>query len=318
MYRNVFIFISLCLSLNIQAQEYPSRVITWIVPYLAGTAPDNTVRIVAEAMSQELKQPIIVQNKPGVAGNLGAQFVARSPADGYTWIYSASPMAASMRMYKNPGYDVMNDFIHIGRIAYSDLAIIVKANSGINTLDDLMVRLKNPSNSMSFGSGGIGSPAHLAGELIMARAKVQALHVPYKGASESLTAVLSNQVDFALVVSSVATAHFQKGTIKVLAVTGPARNLQMPNVPTISEAGFNNFKISTFGGLSVPAGTPANSVKKISDALGKVLQIPTVRARLEVNGGVVAPTNANDYTELVRSEINQTELMMKAAHLEIQ
>lgn len=111
--------------LNAQAQDYPTRSIRWVVPYLAGTAPDNTVRIVADAMGHILKQPVIVDNKAGAAGNLGAQLAARAPADGYTWVYSATPMAASMRMYKKPGFDVMKDFIHVGRIAISDLSVVV-------------------------------------------------------------------------------------------------------------------------------------------------------------------------------------------------
>ena len=121
------------LVMNAQAQDFPNRPIRWIVPYLAGTAPDNTVRIVAEAMAPILKQPVVVDNKPGAAGNVGAQLAARAAADGHTWVYAASPMAGNMRMYKKPGFDAMKDFTHVGRIAVSDLSLIVHPESGIRS-----------------------------------------------------------------------------------------------------------------------------------------------------------------------------------------
>jgi len=145
-----------------QADNFPSRPIKWVVPYLAGTSPDQTVRIVAEAMSGILKQPVVVDNKPGAAGNLGAQQAARATPDGYTWIYSGTPMASSMRMYRKPGFDAMKDFIHIGRIGVSDSVLVTSADTGITSLRELLDQTRKSAGQLAFASGGVGSPRTVA------------------------------------------------------------------------------------------------------------------------------------------------------------
>ena len=305
-------------SASAQAQDYPNRPIRWIVPYLAGTAPDNTVRIVAETMGQALKQPVVVDNKPGAAGNLGAQLAARAAADGYTWVYSASPMASSMRMYKKPGFDVMKDFTHVGRIAISDLTVVTHPDSGIKSIKDLMDRARKEPGKLSYASGGMGSPAHMGAELILSMANAQALHVPYKGASESTNAVMGKQVDFALAISSVAMPHIVGKRLVPLVVTGPQRNARQPDTPTLAESGWTGLHITSFGGLSVPAGTPAPVVKRLSDALAQVLAQPEVRQKLEAQGGTVAPSSPEELRDALLAEMGLTERMMKSAKLEAQ
>ena len=306
------------LALTASAQDYPNRPIRWVVPYLAGTAPDNTVRVVAEAMGHILKQAVVVDNKGGASGNLGAQLVARAPADGYTWVYSATPMAASMRMYKKPGFDAMKDFTHVGRIAISDLAVVVHPDSGIKAIKDLVELARKEPGKLSYASGGIGSPAHMGAELMLSVPGVSALHVPYKGASESVTAVIGKQVDFALAISSVAQPHIAAGRLLPLAVTGPQRNPRLPNTPTLAESGWSGLQLTSYGGLSVPTGTPAPIVKRLSEALNQALAQPDVRARLEAQGGAVAPSSPEAYRDALQAEIGLTERMMKSAKLEAQ
>lgn len=300
------------------AQDFPARPIRWIVPYLAGTAPDNTVRIVADAMGSILKQTVVVDNKPGAAGNLGAQLAARAPADGYTWVYSATPMAASMRMYKKPGFDVMKDFTHVGRIAISDLTVVVHPESGIKSITELMERARKEPGKLSYASGGVGSPAHMGAELMLSTAGANVLHVPYKGASESATAVIGKQVNFALTISSVAVPHITAGRLIPLAVTGPQRNARQPNTPTLAESGWQGIHVTSFGGLSVPVGTPASIVKRLSEALSQALATPEVRAKLEAQGGTVAPSTPEEFRDALFAEIGLTEKMMKSAKLEAQ
>ena len=301
-----------------QAQDFPSRPIKWIVPYLPGTAPDITVRITAEAMSEVLGQPVVVENKAGVAGNLGAQIAAHAPADGYTWVYSATPMATNMRMYRKPGYDVMKDFIHVGGITQSDVVLVTNADSGITTLQQLLDRVRSHPGKLSFASGGVGTPAHMGAELILKTAGAKALHVPYKGASESVNAVLGKQVDFALTITSVSLPHITAGKLNALAVTAPARNPRMPNVPTLAEAGVPGVTLVSFGGLSVPAGTPAPVVQRIREAMQKALAQPSVRAKLEANGGIVVASTPEDYARSLQSEIAMTEKMMKVTGIAAQ
>jgi tripartite-type tricarboxylate transporter receptor subunit TctC len=301
-----------------QAQEFPSRPIKWIVPYLAGTGPDSTVRIVADAMSEILKQPVVVDNKGGAAGNLGAQIAARSAPDGYTWVYSATTMSASMRMYRKPGYDVMKDFTHVGRISQSDVLLVVHPDSGIASTRELIERARKNPGKLSYGSGGVGTPAHMGAELMLKSSGAQALHVPYKGASESVNAVLGKQVDFALALASVAIPQIRAGKLAALAVTGPRRNPRLPNVPTLAEAGVPNVQLVSFGGLSVPAGTPPAITRRIGDALQKALSQPDVRAKLEANGSLVVPSTGEEFAHDLRAEIALTEKMMKVVKLEPQ
>ncbi|MBB3178147.1 tripartite tricarboxylate transporter substrate binding protein [Variovorax sp. Sphag1AA] len=297
------------------AQDFPSRPIKWIVPYLAGTAPDITVRITAEAMSSVLKQPVVVENRGGAAGNLGAQIAARAPADGYTWVYSATPMATNMRMYRKPGYDVMKDFIHVGGITRSDVVLVVSGDSDIDSAKALVDRMRQQPGKLSYASGGVGTPAHMGAELILKSAGAQALHVPYKGASESANAVLGKQVDFALTISSVSLPHINAGKLKALAVTAPTRNPRLPDVPTLAEAGIAGVTLVSFGGLSLPAGTPQPIVQRVQQALQQVLADPAVRAKLEANGGEVVASKPDEYARNLASEISLTEKMMKVANI---
>lgn len=300
------------------ADDYPSRPIKWIVPYLAGTAPDTSVRIVAEAMSSILKQPVVIENKGGAAGNLGAQLAARAAPDGYTWVYSAAPMSTNMRMYRKPGFDVLKDFTHIGRIAQSDVLLVVNADSGITSVKQLVERARKNPGKLNFASGGVGTPAHMGAELILNATGVEATHVPYKGASESATAVMGKQVDFALTIFSVSLPHVLGGKMNALAVLSPKRNSRLPNVPTLAEAGVPGITLISFGGLSVPAGTPAPITRRIGDALQQALAEPQVRAKLEANGSTVAPSTPQEYVESFKAEIALTDKMMKAAKIEAQ
>jgi len=299
------------------AQEFPSRPIKWVVPFLPGTSPDLTVRIVAEGMTPLLKQPIVIENKPGAAGNLGAQQAARSPADGYTWVYSSSPMASSMVMYQKPGFDVMKDFTHIGHIAAADSLLVVNPALGINSLKELVEHAKKNPGKMSFASGGVGSPAHLSAEMILNAAGAEAVHVPFKGASESVNAVIGKQVEFAMVIFAVGQQHVQSGKLKALAVSGPKRNPRLPNVPTLMESGVPVTLVS-FGGLSVPAGTPKPIAERIGAAFNQALKTPEVKAKLEALGSMPATSTPEEYAAMLKAEIDLTAKMMKAAKIEQQ
>ncbi|MDD0838413.1 tripartite tricarboxylate transporter substrate binding protein [Curvibacter sp. HBC61] len=315
--RRNLLGLALLASATAQAQDYPTRPIKWIVPYLAGTSPDLTTRLVGEVMSDLLKQPIVVENKAGVAGNLGAMAAAKSAPDGYTWVYSGSPMANSMRMYRKPGFDAFKDFVHIGRIGTSELTVVTSPATGIQSVQDLLDRARKSPGTLTYASGGIGSPAHMASELLLQTAKAGALHVPYKGASESVNAVMGKQVDFAVTVTSVSLPHVKSGKLAPLAVTGSARNPLMPGVPTLTESGVG-VTLTSFGGLSVPAGTPRAITQRIGEALQQALARPELIHKLESLGGRVTPSTPQDYLDALRAEVDQTEQMMKFAKVEAQ
>lgn len=300
------------------ADDFPrGGQISFVCAFPAGSGADIQVRYLADKMSAIVGQNIIVENKPGAAGNLGAQAAARSAPDGYTWVYSSAPMATSMRVYKRPGYDVMKDFIHIGRIGVSDLTMVTSPSSGIASLGDLVARARKAPGEVMFASGGVGSPAHMGAELILQAAGVKATHIPYKGATESTKAVIGEQVAFALSITSVALPQIEGGRLKPLAVTSPQRHPRLPDVPTLQEAGVPVTLVS-FGGLSVPAGTPAPIVRRVGETLDKALADPAVRTKLEALGGAVAPSTPEEYTAALKAEIGMAEKMMAAARLAAQ
>lgn len=298
-----------------ETQHYPNRAIKWVVPYLAGTSPDLTVRIVADAMSRDIGQPIVIENRGGAGGNLGAQWAARAAADGYTWVYSGSPMATNMRMYRKPGFDVMKDFIQVGRISQSDSLLVVRADSGINSVTDLISRLKKEPGKMTYASGGIGSPSHMGSELLLSMTGTQALHVPYKGASESTTAVVGKQVDFAVSLIGPALPFLESGKLKPLAVLSPKRNQLLKDVPTLTEAGIAGVSLVSFGGLAVPKGTPAPIIEKIHGALLKALETPDVLTKMTSTGGTVLLGTGEQMAQALQDEIVLTERVMKSARI---
>lgn len=290
---------------------WPMRPIKWVVPYLAGTSPDTGARIVAEALSQQLGQPVVIDNRAGAGGNIGARQVAKAPADGYTLLYSGSPMAAAMRMYKNPGYDVFRDFRHVLGMSRSDILLVVHTDSGMRALDDLAARARAKPGALDYASGGVGTPSHLGVEMLASGMGLQVNHVPYKGASELVNAVLGRQVDFGAPLFSVAYPQVLAGKLLPLAIAGPQRNSKLPQVPTLAELGVPHVNLTSWGGVSVPAATPEPIVQRLRAGLEEVLRQPRVIALLEQEGGKVAITSAEAYAKGFEREIQFTESMMQ-------
>jgi tripartite-type tricarboxylate transporter receptor subunit TctC len=302
---------------NAQATEvWPSRPIKWVVPFLAGTGPDLAARIFTEALGRELGQPVVIDNRAGVGGSLGARQVAKTAADGYTWLSSSAPMAAAMHMLKAPGYDAIKDFTHVMGLTSSDIVVITHPGSGINTLDDLLTKARAAPGKLDYASGGVGTPSHLGVELLLSTANVQATHVPYKGASDIVNAVIGQQITFGAPIFSVAYPHIQAGKLRALAIAGPRRNPKAPQVPTLSELGIRGVDLTSWGGISVPAGTPEPIVARIRTAFENALKQPHVVKALEDIGSMVTPMDSETYKQAFVKEMALTETMMKKARLE--
>lgn len=300
------------------ARDWPNRPIRLIVPFLPGTSPDSTARALADVMAPILRQPIVIENKAGAAGNLGAQAAARAAPDGHTWVYAASTMAGAMRMYRKPGYDVLKDFALVGRISTADVVVVAPSDAGLRSARDLVERARKEPGRLTFASGGIGTPAHLAAEMMLSVGGAEATHIPFKGASESVNAVVGRQVDFALTILSVSLAQVKNGKLTALAIAGPRRNAALPQVPTLAEQGLPGVDLVSFGGLAVPAGTPAPIVRRIGEALREALARPEIQAYLERLGVQPAPSTPEQFAEDMKAEIARTEKMMKVAKLDPQ
>ncbi len=296
---------------NAQDSAWPARPIKWVVPYLAGTSPDTGARIVAEALARQLGQPVVIDNRAGAGGNIGARQVAKAPADGYTLLYSGSPMAAAMRMYRNPGYDVFKDFQHVLGMSRTDILLVVHADSGMHTLQDLAARARARPGALDYASGGVGTPSHLGVEMLASTMDLKVSHVPYKGATELVNAVLGQQVAFGAPLFSVAYPQVLAGRLLPLAIAGSQRNPRLPQVQTLAELGVPGVNLTSWGGVSVPAATPEPIVQRLRTALEQVLQQPKVIAQLEQEGGRVAITSAQAYVQGFEREIQFTQAMMQ-------
>lgn len=297
------------------ADPWPSRPIKWVVPYLAGTGPDTGARILAEAAGRLLGQAIIIENKGGAAGNIGARQVARAAPDGYTWIYSAAPMAANVLMYRSPGYDVMKDFRHLMRLTTSDVLLVVNPASGIGTLQELVEKARANPGKLDYASGGVGTPSHLGVELFLHAAGISATHVPYKGASELVNAVLGGQVSFGMPIFAVAYPHVKAGKLKTLGVAATRRNANLPDVPTLAEQGLQGVELTSWGGLSLPAGTPDPIAARIYEVFSQMVKDPQVIAAMTELGSQVTPSTPEGYLQVIRHEIELTRQMMKSARI---
>jgi tripartite-type tricarboxylate transporter receptor subunit TctC len=301
-----------------QTGDWPNRPITLIIPFLPGTSPDITMRPLGEAMGAILKQPIVIENRAGASGSLGAQLVARAAPDGYTWMYAGNVHAASMRMRKKPGFDLLRDFAMVGRTTTAEMLLVAPVDSGLRTVNDLIDRARKNPGKLNFASGGTGSPAHMAAELMLSAAGVTATNIPFKGASESLTAVIGKQVDFAMIFTTVALPQVKAGKVAVLGVTSATRIPVAPEIPTLIEQGLTDVEIIGFGGLAVPAGTPPAIINRIYEVMREALARPDIRARMEAQGNPPRLAGPEEFTAAMRAEIALTEKMMKAARLEAQ
>jgi tripartite-type tricarboxylate transporter receptor subunit TctC len=298
-------------------EQWPTKAIKWIVPYQAGSAPDGVTRVVAAAMSSGLAQPIVIENRAGASGNLGAQYAARSPADGYTWVYSSSVMAGNMKLYKSPGYDVLKDFTHISTFGASDSLLVVNPASGIKSVHELIEQARASPGKLNFGSSGLGTPSHLGVIMMMRSANFKAEHVPYRGAHAIVMALLGKEIDFGLPILGVALSQARAGELVALAVAAKQRNPSLPDVPTLEEAGVREVALESFGGLSVPAGTPAAIVSRIHEALSAALNDPAIVQRLENMGMSKVKTSTPEaFAQLLQGEIDKTEHMMLAAGID--
>ncbi|WP_404298748.1 Bug family tripartite tricarboxylate transporter substrate binding protein [Alicycliphilus denitrificans] len=296
--------------------RYPSRPVKWLVPYLPATGPDMVARILAEAVAPFLGQPIIIENRPGAAGNIGTRIVAKSPADGYTLLYTGSPLAANMHIYKNPGYDALKDFRHIMRLSSSSVGLVVNADSDIRTLDDLLAKLREQPGQVNYASGGIGTPSHLGMELFLSVTHTKAMHVPYKGASDLVNAILGHQVTFGMPIFSAANPMIKAGKLRALAIAGAKRNPVAPQVPTLAELGVTGVELTSFGGLSAPAGTPDAVVQTIYKAFSEALKQPEVVVSLQKNGGLVDVRDGAAFVQSIQHEMEITGSMMKQLGLQ--
>ncbi|MBI3068905.1 MAG: tripartite tricarboxylate transporter substrate binding protein, partial [Betaproteobacteria bacterium] len=239
------------------AQAYPSKPITMVVPYAPGGGADIVSRTISQRLSEGLGQQIIIDNRPGAGGNLGAALAAKAAPDGYTLMLGTNTHAANMSLYAKPPYDLARDFAAVSLLSSTPLVLIVHPSLPASSVKALVALARKKPGELNYSSGGNGSTPHLSAEMFKTAARVDVVHVPYKGVAQGLTDLVSGQVQLMFTSISAATPHIRSGRLRVLAVTGAKRSRAAPEVPTMIESGFRGFEVSIWNALFVPAKTPA-------------------------------------------------------------
>jgi tripartite-type tricarboxylate transporter receptor subunit TctC len=287
------------------AQTYPDRPIRLIVPWPAGGGVDTSARLIAEPLSQRLGQPIVIENKPGAAGNIGTALAANEKPDGYTLLQgSLSPNAVNPHLYSNLGFDPVKDFEFVARIYTVPSFLVVPASSPANSAQDLVAMAKKTPGKLNFASGGVGSSQHLFGVMFNKAAGIDVVHVPYKGTSPAEAALVAGHVDFML-NPPTALAFVQAGKLKALGVASPARSPALPDLPTLDELGFRGVHTSTFYGVMAPAGTPKEIVDRLNREIVAILKTDEMKARLAKLAADPGTESPEEFKKFVIGEIER-------------
>jgi tripartite-type tricarboxylate transporter receptor subunit TctC len=305
-------------SLGAAAQDYPSRRVTIIVPYTAGGSSDYVARTVAAKIQDGLRQPVVVENRPGGNAHIGTELVAKSAPDGYTLLLAGmTTHAAAPALYRKLSYDPVKDFAPITNCIDSPIAVVAHPSVPAGSLQALVAHARANPGKLNYGSAGVGNTLHLAGEVFRSVTGADIVHVPYKGASQALTDLLGGRIQLMFDLPQTPLANIQAGKLKALAVTGSQRLAILPDVPTAAEAGLPAFRFSTWIGLVAPAGTPGPVVQRLHKEIVAALAQPEVKDSFGQRGMVVAPSESPEaYARFIRAEIERLGGVIRAANIE--
>jgi tripartite-type tricarboxylate transporter receptor subunit TctC len=294
------------------AQNYPAKPVKMVVPFPPGGSLDIAGRLIAQRLTDAWGQAVVVENKPGAGGNIGADFVAKSPPDGYTILLGAlSTHAVNPSLYAKMPYDAAKDFAPITLIAITPNVLVVNAASPVNNVKEFIAYAKANPGKLAFGSGSNGSAGHLAGELFKVETGTDAVHVPFKGGAPATQALLAGDTQFMFDNLANAMAQVKAGKLKALAVTTAERSKLVPELPTMAEAGLPGFDISTWYGFFAPAGTPPAIVAKWNAEVTKILNAPDVRAKLMADGAEPAPNTPEQFAQMIARELAKYARIVK-------
>lgn len=302
------------------ADSFPSRPIKLVVPFAPGGNTDVVARLVAQGLTDSLGQPVIVENIAGANGSIGASRVATSPNDGYTLLFgTAGTQAINPSLYKNQSEKTLDDFEYIALVtSIPNVLVVNETKTPVKTVAELVAHAKERRSGMSYGSPGTGSTVHLSGELFKSAAKLDMVHVPYKGSAPALTDLIGGQIDLIFENITPALPFVQGGRLKALAVTSAERLPLLPNVPTMKESGFPAFVTATWNGVLAPKGTPRAVVQKVEAALLKVAASADFKARVAALGGEPRQLGATAFRDFARTEFKHWGGIIQAAKLEKQ
>jgi tripartite-type tricarboxylate transporter receptor subunit TctC len=299
------------------AAGYPSRPIRLIVPFLPGGATDIVARLIATRLSEAWGQPVVPENRPGGGSNIGSDLVAKAAPDGYTLLLGTIANATNMTIYKAMPYDTLRDFAPITQTMSAPSVLVASPSLGVSTLKELIALAKAKPGTLSFASSGAGGSPHLAGEMLKMRAGIDMIHVPYKGAAGATADVLSGQVSMGFMTALSAIPFMQAGKVRPIAVAAKKRLAQIPNVPTMAEAGLPDFEVSSWNGLLAPAKTPPEIIAKLHREVVRILALPEVRTAFEAQASEPVASTPEEFRAYIAAEIEKWGKVVKASGAKI-
>ena len=284
------------------AQAYPDRPIKVMQGFAPGGNADNIARAVGMEMGKGLGQNIVVEAQAGAGGTIAATTVAKARPDGYSLLLATGGHAVAGALYNNLAYRTVQDFEMVSTITYFPFLVVVPANSKYPSLSALLAAARANPTEVSYGTAGIGSTHHLAGELLASMSKTQLLHVPFRGDSASLTSLLGGEIPMIIAPPTAVMANIKSGKLRAIATTGPQRWQGLPDVPTVSEQGVSGYDVQSWAGLMAPAGTPKPVIDRLNAELQKALLVPAVKTRLEDMGGEVRGSTSEEMRNMVATQ----------------
>ncbi len=294
--------------------QYPNKPIKMVVPFPAGGTTDIMARAVAADLQKTFGQPVVVENKAGAGGNIGSDFVAKAPADGYTLLMgTVGTHAINVALYPKMPYDAVKDFVPITLVAGVPNVLVAAPGFPVNSVKDLIDMARKSPDKTTFASSGNGTSIHLSGELFKQLAGVQMTHVPYKGSSAALPDVMSGQVNVMFDNAPSVMPQIKGGKLKAIAVTSSVRSPALPNVPTIAEAGLPGYEASSWFGVLAPAGTPKDIVDKLSQTIAKAVQSAEFKERLAAQGAEGVGNTSEQFAAHIKTEIDKWAKVVKAS-----
>lgn len=312
-WRTAVAVLSLAAGAAAGAAEWPAKPITLVVPYPPGGPTDIVARVVAQGLGEELGQTLIIDNRSGAGGNIGADMVAKSAPDGYTLLLATTAHAINMSLFKNLSYDTRKSFAPLSLLTKGPLVIVARPGLQAGNVRELIALAQSTPGKLSFASSGNGQSTHLAAELFNASAGTRMVHVPYRGSAPALTDVMGGQTDVMFDTMLSAMPYVQGGKLRALAVTGAARSPAAPDVPTVAESGIPGYEATAWNGLMAPAGTPEPVVRRLSDALRKVLGRPDLQQKFAAQGFAAEWMAPADYARFLDGEVDKWAGVVKAS-----
>lgn len=305
-------------SFSVSAQgTYPDKPVRIVVGFSAGGSTDVVARLLAKELGEELGQSFIVENKPGAGSNIAAEYVVKSPADGYTLLMMAVTSAINQTLYPNLKFDVIKDLTPVALGAKVPNLLVVNPKVPVNSVKELVEYANKNPGKLNFASSGSGTSIHMTGELFKINTKIDVSHIPYKGSSPAMTDLVGGQVQFMFDNMPSALPLVKSGKLRALAVTAPQRSPAAPDVPTMAEAGFPGFDVSSWFGLMAPAKTPDAIVQKLNAAVAKALTKPELKSRLAELGSTSQSMTSAEFGDFVKNEVKVWGGVVKASGAQV-